>query len=213
MMGKWISISGIDGSGKTSLGDYLGNRLKNSLFIKLPYYDWVREALRIIGNNKPMGDPYSDLLLFAISSKIDCQLIISLLRKYEYVITQRSWLDNFPYRLTQGFSLPEIIKVMKANELIKPHLIIFIKTDYRIAYNRIKNEKGDKYETLSFMKILEKKFNYVFNHVKMNKFPIEFKNTRFEKLDGNKGLDELKKRIGIIINNFTSQVQRKSYKY
>ncbi len=192
--GIWISVTGIDGSGKTTICKYIlkciGN---NSKYMKLPYFDWVRDMLKISGNNSPFKDKQTDLLIFGASNRLEMYEINKALKNYKFLITQRSWLDFFPYRRVQGFTLEKCFDILQPFNFTKPDLIFYIKCDYKTAFNRIKDEGGDKYETLSFMKDLEKEFNILFTAIKNKKFPINFE--KIIELDGKEPLQKLKQEV------------------
>jgi thymidylate kinase len=192
--GLWISVTGIDGTGKTTICKYIlkciGN---NSKHMKLPYFDWVRDMLKLSGDNLPFKDKQTDLLIFGASNRLEMYEINKALNDYKYLITQRSWLDFFPYRKVQGFSFEKCFDILQPFNFIKPDIIFYIKCDYKTAFNRIKNENGDKYETISFMKILEKEFDILFTAIKEKRFPINF--PKIIVLDGKVSLQKLKQEV------------------
>jgi len=204
--GTWISITGIDGAGKTTLGRYMNEKVKDSVFIHLPYYEWVRDMLKVSGRNKPFGDTYTDMLIFAASGRLENYLLNEMLAKHNYVISQRSWIDNFAYRAVQGFSAEEIIKIQKSEKLLIPNIIIFIKVDYRVAFNRIKDTKGDKYEDFEFMEKLQAEFEKLFSEIISKKFVISLEDTKIYALDGSKTFPELKFEIDKIITDMQIEI-------
>ena len=192
--GIWICVTGIDGVGKTSLCKYLTKLLgKKAQFMKIPYFDWVRDMIQISGNNQPNKDKHTDMLIFSAGNRLEMYLINDYLKKYNFLITQRCWLDNFPYRKVQGIPLKESLYFLKPNKFRKPDIILFLKCNYMAAYKRIKNQNGDKYEELKFMKQLEKEFEKMFAQIKSNKFPIKFSKTKIITIDASKSLAEIKK--------------------
>ena len=192
--GTWICVTGIDGVGKTSLCKYLTTVLgKKAQFMKIPYFDWVREMIQISGNNQPKKDKHTDMLIFSAGNRLEMYLIDDCLKKYRFLITQRCWLDNFPYRKTQGISLKESLYFLRPSKFRKPDILFLLKCDYKKAYDRIKGQKGDKYEKLKFMKQLEKEFENMFSQIKSKKFPIKLPKTKIITIDASKSLSEIKK--------------------
>jgi thymidylate kinase len=128
-------------------------------------------------------------------------IINNILPKYDFLVTQRCWLDNFPYRLVQGISLKKSLFFLQPTNFTKPDIIFFLDCDYKTAYNRIKNQNGDKYEEMNFMKQLEKEFKNMFKQTKNNKFPIKLEQTRIITLDAKKSIKELQKEIKHHLSN------------
>jgi len=194
--GIWICVSGIDGSGKTTVCKHIMTVLgKNSKFMKIPYFDWVRDMIKISGNNSPTEDRYTDALIFAAGSRLEMYYIDEFLGNNKYLVTQRCWLDNFPYRIAQGYSLKEAMDILRPEQFIKPDVIFFLKYDYRRAYEGIKNDNGDKYETLDQIKIHEMEFDKMYDDIRANNFPIKFPNTKIVMIDTSKPLNEVKKEV------------------
>lgn len=192
--GIWICVTGIDGVGKTSLCKYLTKQLdRKTCFMKIPYFDWVREMIQISGNNQPKKDKHTDMLIFSAGNRLEMYLINDSLKKCRFLVTQRCWLDNFPYRKVQGIPLKESLYFLKPDRFRKPDIILFLKCNYKEAYKRIKNQNGDKYEELKFMKQLEKEFEKMFSQIKSKKFPVKLSNTKIITIDASKSLAEIKK--------------------
>ncbi len=153
----WISVSGIDGSGKTSISKFLMKILNGNKFLKFPSENWVRRVLESSGNGNPYGDVHTDSLLFALSNRLDMGKVKKLRKQSKILITQRCWLDNIPYRAVQGVPCGETLKLMGISDV--PDILIHLKCRFDTAYNRIKNKNGDKYETRSFMKKLDSEYD------------------------------------------------------
>ena len=67
---KWIIITGLDGSGKTTLQtdlmNYLENQNKTVKRYHSPYDDYLKSLLDLSGNGIALKDSYTDLLIFAL---------------------------------------------------------------------------------------------------------------------------------------------------
>ncbi|MBW2988077.1 hypothetical protein DRJ48_01515 [Candidatus Woesearchaeota archaeon] len=186
----WIAISGIDGAGKTTLLDFLHKHIRELGDVKRfkhPHFDWLREMLSLVGE-----DPYTDLLLFSSEIRCEMHLIREWTKKYKYLISQRCWLDHFPYRLTQGFSIEETYKLLSPSSFLVPDIVVYLRCDYKTAYNRIKGKRGDKYETLSFLRMLEKNFDYVINEVEHKRLLPEFNATKILRIDSSGSIENTK---------------------
>jgi thymidylate kinase len=64
----WIVVTGLDGSGKTTLAQQLA-RDRDGFFFRLPYHDFVRSALTRSGYGRPFGDVHTDRLIFAADAR------------------------------------------------------------------------------------------------------------------------------------------------
>ena len=71
---KWIIITGLDGSGKTTLQTNLVNYLeKKNKAVKQyhsPYDDYLKSLLDVSGNGMPLKDRYTDFLIFALDHRL-----------------------------------------------------------------------------------------------------------------------------------------------
>jgi thymidylate kinase len=213
--GIWIATMGIDGTGKTMICRYIMRLLdKEAEFMKIPYYDWVRDMIKISGNNSPNGDAYTDSLIFSAGNRLEMYKIRETLQKKRFLVTQRCWLDNFPYRIAQGFTMQQAIDLLKPEQFEKPDMIFFLKCDYKIAYNRIRNQRGDKYEEQNQMRLHEKEYENMFNNILNKKFPINLINTKIFTIDSSKSITQMKKEIReqLIKLKITVQDHKKFYK-
>jgi thymidylate kinase len=192
--GVWICVTGIDGTGKTSLCRYLTRILgKKTKFMKSPYFDWLRDMIKLSGSNTPNGDRHTDMLLFSANNRLEMYLIKDLLGKCDYLVTQRCWLDNFPYRKAQGVSWKKSFEFLKPEKFINPDIIFWLKCDYRTAYERIKNDNGDKYEEPCFMKKTEIEFEKMFSEIKNNSFLVKLPKMKIIEIDARQKLSAMKK--------------------
>jgi thymidylate kinase len=151
--------------------------------------------IKISGDNSPTGDAYTDSLIFSAGSRLEMYKIREILKKKKFLVTQRSWLDTFPYRIAQGFTAKQVIHQLKPEGFRKPDIIFFLKCDHKTAYNRIKNKNGDKYEKLGPMKLHEKEFNNMINAILDNAFPIKFRNTKIFVVNSSESLTKMKKEV------------------
>ena len=195
-MNKWICVTGIDGSGKTNVCNYFMELLGDKAhFMKIPYFDWARDMIKI------SKDSLTDMLVFSACNRLEMYLIKDV--KKDFLVTQRCWLDNFPYRRTQGISLEESISFLQPESFRTPDLLFYLRCPYDIAYNRIKDQNGDKYETLDFMEILEKEFDKMFDDIQKKRFPIDLGDTRIITLDSNKPLEKVKEEAKDYLSSFS----------
>jgi len=199
---KWIAFSGSDGTGKTTLVKYayaLLSKKHKTKKMHSPYFDWVRDMLWISGKGKPFGDPVTDNLIFAAGLRCEMYIIQNVENKYDFLISQRSWLDNFPYRKVQGFSYDEVISILEPKDFRAPDAVFFLKTNPKTAMNRIKEQKyGDKYETLNFIQKSNKEFENFIDALKKKNIKLNLGRIKIFQLDTNKDLSLVKREIKAI---------------
>lgn len=156
MSAKWIAITGLDGSGKTTLKTNLTNHFflenRKTHTFKLPYDKHLLDLLDISGSGDPFKDSYTDRLIFAVDNRIVNSHIISWRNDYDILLSQRCFLDSFVFGAVQGFSYQEIFNINRVNDLEKCDAIIHLNADPAVAYKRIKDDpNGDKFETEGFI--------------------------------------------------------------
>lgn len=151
---KWYVVTGLDGSGKTTLVKDLSKTLPGKvLTFRLPHFDFVLPSLKISGDGTSHGDSYTDRLLFAADARLTSTLIRTWRNEYDFLVSQRGWMDNFIFAAVQGYSYEETARLLRLEDLEMPDLIIYLNANPMVAFERIKDDaKADKYETLEFMK-------------------------------------------------------------
>lgn len=146
----------MDGAGKTTL---IQNLMKyfaplRTEHVHLPYSTFVNSALTVSGQGTPLGDPWTDRLIFALDNRLTAYQIRSLeaAGSTDVLIMQRGWMDSYIYGATQGIDYDTITNLVRPADLPKATCGVYLNCDPRIAYERIKHDKkADKFETLLFM--------------------------------------------------------------
>lgn len=144
----WIVITGLDGSGKTTLVDNLVD-LFNEKGLKvyrdrLPHDKYLTKVLL----NKS-EDRYTDRLLFALDNRIMGTELKKVINSGEYdiVITQRGFLDSFVHGAVQGFSYSFIGELNQVSDLPVCDIMVHMVAEASVAYSRIcKDPDADKFE-------------------------------------------------------------------
>lgn len=154
---KWIIITGLDGSGKTTLQNNLVNHLENqNKQVKRyhsPYDDYLKSLLDLSGNGMALKDSYTDLLIFALDHRLQNYRIRQAREQYEYIISQRGPIDLFVHAAVWGFSYKQTYSILQMNELDTCEVLIHLNADPEVAYQRIKDDKNaDKYEYPEYIK-------------------------------------------------------------
>jgi thymidylate kinase len=144
-------VTGLDGSGKSTLVARLAQRLKARLF-RLPYHEFVSPLLARSGGGSPFEDVHTDRLLFALDARLANYSICEWRRANIPLVSQRGWMDNFIFGATQGVSYQDTDRLLRTAELERAYAHIYLIAQPDIAFSRIENrERKDKYETVEFM--------------------------------------------------------------
>lgn len=154
----WVVVSGLDGSGKTTLCTNLkkhmteaGIRVKSS---RLPHDRYLVTELLNVSN-----DPYTDRMLFALDNRLFAERFKEWQAsgKYDVIITQRGFLDSFVHGAVQGFNYSWIGELNRINDLPKCQIIIHLVAEAETAYARIKDdEDADKFEYIEYIRKQER---------------------------------------------------------
>ena len=149
----WIVVTGLDGSGKTTLVAQLSESLHARRF-RLPYHDFVKPALERSGYGQPHADVLTDRLLFALDARLANYPIREWRREGQTLVSQRGWMDNYIFGAVQGVRWEETTALLEPSELERPTAAIYLVADPDVAFERIRgSESRDKYETPEFMRI------------------------------------------------------------
>ncbi len=148
----WVVVTGLDGSGKTTLvrqltADHGGHRFR------LPYHDFVLPALRRSGAGTPFGDVHTDRLVLAADARLTNYLIRAWRGRHRLLVSQRGWMDNYVFGAVQGVSYRRTDAQLRTAELERPSAIVYLIAAPDVAFERIRNDPaGDKYETRAFLR-------------------------------------------------------------
>lgn len=152
----WIAVSGLDGSGKTTLVDNLQNYFaENGIRVKrdrLPHDKYLVGTLLDVSTNR-----YTDRLLFALDNRIFAERYASWsANDFDVVLTQRCYLDSFVHGAVQGFSYADIARLNNIWNLPQCDVIIHLVAEAGTAYSRIKNDPdADKFEYPDYIRVQE----------------------------------------------------------
>lgn len=149
----WIAVTGLDGSGKTTLVENLKSWFEQqglSVYVdRLPHDQYVVKTLL----NKS-EDSYTDRLLFAVDNRLFGTKLKGIIDSSEYdiILTQRCWLDSFVHGAVQGYSYSWIANLNRISDLPQSDILIHLVAESGIAYKRICNDPdADKFEYPEYM--------------------------------------------------------------
>ncbi len=148
----WITVTGLDGSGKTTLLRDLSERMGGFQF-RLPYHQFVLDALSLSGDGSAFGDVHTDRLLFATDARLTNSLLRNWRRVHPLVLSQRGWMDNFIFGAVQGIDYEQSDELLKPAELERPSALIYLIAEPDVAFARVAGDPAaDKFETLDFIR-------------------------------------------------------------
>ena len=188
-----IAIEGIDGSGKSTIANYLKEELEKEGFrvvvFKEPTNSVHGQKIRQSFNNRL--DAHKELELFLLDRKHDVERnILPALKKGYIIVMDRYYYSTIAYQGARGI---DIDKIKKMNEKIapKPDLVIILDVKPEIGIRRIK-ERGDKPNKFEDLEYLEK----------VRKIFLELKDDNIVIVDANKNIELVKNEVLKAIKKF-----------
>lgn len=171
MTAKWIVVSGLDGSGKTTLVENLvemysqqGYRVYQSRF---PKDNYLRTTL--LNKSK---DSYTDRILFVLDNRITGTEVQEAMDSGEYdiVITQRGFLDSFVHGAVQGYTYEMVEALNHFSDMPKCDIMIHMVAEANVAYERIADDPdADKFEYLEYIEKQELETRRAYNEIRSGK--------------------------------------------
>ena len=188
-----IAIEGIDGSGKSTIANYLKEELEKEGFRVVVYKEPTNsvhgQKIRQSFNNRL--DAHKELELFLLDRKHDVEKnILPALKKGYIIVMDRYYYSTIAYQGARGI---DIDKIKKMNEKIapKPDLVIILDVKPEIGIRRIK-ERGDKPNKFEDLEYLEK----------VRKIFLELKDDNIVIVDANKNIEFVKNEVLRAIKKF-----------
>lgn len=167
MLGKLIVIEGIDGSGKSSIGISLSDKLNNfgikSIYTFEPTHAYFGTKLRESMLHSHLK-PEEELSLFVADRKEHIKNMIKpAIDEGYYIILDRYMYSSIAYQGAKGIDKDYIFNLHK-DFIIIPDLLFIFHLPINIALNRIMNKRGfvDRFENKHYLEEVDKIF-YSFN--------------------------------------------------
>ncbi|ODV50224.1 MULTISPECIES: dTMP kinase [Methanohalophilus] len=196
MKGKLVTIEGIDGSGKTTIMEYLKQNpvYSDIIFTREPTKDWIGQAvMRAIHSDV---DPLAELLLFTADHAEHIRNTIKPAIKTGRVIISDRYSDSrVAYQsstLKDRLDEPvEWIKQLHRGWTVVPDLTLLLDIDPEIAVSRCNSRDAQtKFEKVDFLSEVRNVFLQL----------AEENPQRFVIIDASQSLDKVKKEVDKVIN-------------
>ena len=145
----WIVVTGLDGSGKTSLVENLTKWFSEEKNLSVYRDRFPHDHYLVKDLLNKSKDKYTDRLLFALDNRLFGTELKEMLESGEYdvIITQRGFLDSFVHGAVQGFSYSWIAELNQIDTLPKCDIMIHMVCEPSVSYARIRNDPdADKFE-------------------------------------------------------------------
>lgn len=208
----FITLEGVDGSGKSSHLDFIANILQeygfNVVQTREPGGTVLGEKLRVDILNTPMNVKTEVLLAFASRSEHLSQVILKSLSENKAVLCDRFTDSSYAY---QGFGSGcplDLIESLEKHiqEGFEPNLTFLFDLPVETSFQRLKhtNKILDKFETKTKDYFEKVKFGYQ-NQIKNNPF-------RFIVIDSSLSFENVQKNIDKELRNFIEKNYKKNKK-
>lgn len=159
MPAKYIALEGMDGSGKTTQAKMLADFLKKQGFKVLSVSEPSENPLGKMISQKLVRGSYSPeavALAFACDRMIHFDEVIKpALQKYDYIITDRSYISSLAYQPLQGLRWEWIRELNRY--VIKPDLIFILDVPAEVFMKR-RGETKVVFEKEEFQKKLRQAY-------------------------------------------------------
>lgn len=160
----WIVVTGLDGSGKTTLVDNLEKFFQDKdLRVKRtrsPHDEYLTKTLlNVSGSGSPDADSYTDRTIFMLDNRILGSRIKEWRDSGEYdlILSQRGFFDAFVHGKVKDYPYHVTAEFNRVWELPKCQMMIHLVANAETAFERIRDDPdADKFETLEYMQIQEK---------------------------------------------------------
>jgi len=192
--GKFIVFEGLDGSGRSSqmerVGEFLANNNFSVVLTKEPTQDSeAGRRIKQILQEKIETDPMELQKLYAQDREEHLEnKVMPALKEGKTVISDRYFFSTFAFGAAHGADLEELIKLN--NDFLYPDIVFLFKASAKLCIERIE-KRGSPKELFEKQEMLEKVWQVY------EKLPLRFAN--FKIIDGEKSKDEVFQEIKNIL--------------
>ncbi len=193
----FISIEGIDGSGKTTQANRLLKKFDNAKYLREPGLTQVGEAIRniVLNNEFTNISPNTEALLYATSrAQLVDEVIKPALKNNVTIICDRFVDSSIAYQaIGRNLSMDDVLSInMFATSGILPDVTFLIDIAGETGFNRVKNQgEPDRIEKEGavYYEKVRQAFLTLANSDKK----------RFVIIDGNLSVDEIEQEIESVL--------------
>ncbi|MFH0829041.1 MAG: dTMP kinase [Candidatus Kerfeldbacteria bacterium] len=201
--GKFIAVSGGEGSGKTSLFTFLKKSYPEAIFTREPGGTPVGAAIRdiLLDRHELDPTPEAELFLFFADRAEHINTVVAPSTKLgKHVFSDRYWMDTFAYQWWASMKRTDInafMQLILAAGFPDPDLLIWLDIDPKVGitrrfgtglFNRI------DVKTLAFHRRVREGFTQL---VRTVKFP-------YVRIDASKSFDEVRADVQQSLQKFLS---------
>ena len=203
MKGKFITIEGIEGVGKSTVSKFIHKFLtqnnKQAILTREPGGTHLAEKIRdlLLHNEEEEVYPETELLLFFAARKQHCMnLIIPNLEKGCWIVCDRFKDASFAYQGGgRNIPIPWIENLVEFTKLPKPDLTFLLDANGDVISTRL-NRRTSKDR-------IEKETQDFFERTKEVYLKIAKKNPeQYYVIDANQSLEEVKKRVEEVLEKY-----------
>lgn len=209
----FISITGQDGSGKTSLRDGLANYFSDAenmtvVTAKSPCDPYIVKLLNNAISQNGYEDWYTEQLLFSFADGLLSNYMVQLNGRCDLFICQRGPIDQYAHGITRsGTNYATIYENQKPERLAKFDMYIHMNCRADVAWKRVCDDEGkDRYEYPEYFERQVKNTEKLFMDITQN--VNEFPELDFLRSSKHLYYDTTKKTIVDVLLRGTNDVQK-----
>jgi dTMP kinase len=153
--GKFITLEGIDGAGKSThvqgIADFLKTRGKSVVVTREPGGTTLGEALRAVLLSQTMNIETETLLMFAARREHIAQVIAPALAEGRWVVSDRFTDATYAYQGSGGGMAKDRIAALErwVQGSLRPDLTLVFDAPVDVALSRLPKDRTDRFESES----------------------------------------------------------------
>lgn len=151
--GKFISLEGIDGAGKSThvggIADFLRGKGKEVVVTREPGGTALGEKLRAVLLSQEMSIDTETLLMFAARREHIAEVIAPALAEGRWVVSDRFTDATYAYQGAGGGMAKDRIAALErwVQDGLKPDLTLVFDVPVEVALSRLSRDRADRFES------------------------------------------------------------------